>query len=72
MIILLSFQLKNRKITLKIAKPAKSGTREYVMLRNINAFDNLSAKMSDSDDFLAGMTFTIPSLQCVGTMWGAC
>ena len=26
------------------------------MLRNINASNNLNAKMSDSDDFLAGVT----------------
>ena len=38
------------------------------MVRNINAFDDLSAKMSDSDNFLAGVTFAVPSLQCVGTM----
>lgn len=40
------------------------------MLKNINVFKNLNAKMSDSDDFLAGVTFAVSSLQCVGAMWG--
>ena len=38
------------------------------MLRNINVFDNLSANSIDSDDFLAGVTFAVFSLQCVGTV----
>ena len=45
-------------MTAKLAKPS---TRKYYALRNINAFENLTAKMSDLDDFLAGVT----SLICV-------
>ena len=38
------------------------------MLRNINAFDNLSGKTIDSDDFLAGVTLAVPPV-CGGYAW---
>ena len=61
-------RLENRKIMLKIVKPAKSGIRKYFMLRHINVLEILRLKMIDSDDFLAGVTSAISSLQCVGAM----
>ena len=40
---------------IKLVKLAKPSTRKYCTSRNINAFKELSAKMSDLDDFLAGV-----------------
>ena len=39
------------------------------MSRNINAFKNLTAKMNDLDDFLAGV---ISAISCVGYVDGRC
>ena len=62
---MLLFRLKNRKITFKIVKLAKSGIREYFVLRNINVFEVLSAQIIDSNDFFARVIFAIHCLHFV-------
>ena len=58
--------VKTPYLLLKSAKPAKPSTRKYQVLKNINAIVELTAKMSDLDDFLAGVTSTLHAMAGVG------
>ena len=49
----------------KIVKHVKFNARKSHISKNINAFKNLTAKMSDLNDFLAGV---LSAISCVGYM----
>ena len=62
--------VKTLYLLLKSAKPAKPSTRKYQVLRNINAIKDLTAKMSDLDNFLAGVISLVYQLAGVGNGQG--
>ena len=67
---MLPFALKNRTITTHITKPAKTSTRKYYIEKNINACKDLTSKMIDSGNFLAGEALAIASHSGVGAACG--
>ena len=47
---------------MRIIKLAKSNSRKYYILKIINAFEDLIAKMNDLNDFLAKAIFFLCAL----------